>query len=65
MMSRLPSGWQRRLRPVYLFLVVYSATGFAIVGAPAMGWDLGLADLRSTEADLRPWALLQLGLLGC
>ena len=43
---------------------MYSATGLAIVGAPAPVWDLGLANLRPPEADLRPRALLQLGLLG-
>ena len=52
MMSGLPSGWQRRLQPAYLFLVVYFATGLAIIGAPALGWDLGLADLRPPKADL-------------
>ena len=65
MMSRLPFGLQRRLQPAYLLLVVYSATGLLIVGAPTPGWDLGLADLWLPEADFLPWALLQLGLLGC
>ena len=34
--------------------VLHSAIGLAIVGAPAPGWDLGLANLRPPEADLRP-----------
>ena len=50
--------------PAYLFLVVYSAAGLAIVGVPALGWDLRLVDLRMPEADLRPCVLPQLGLLG-
>jgi hypothetical protein len=65
MKSGLPFGWRRRLQLAYLFLVVYSTTGLAIVGALAPEWDLGLADLRPLEADLRQRALLQLGLLGC
>jgi len=64
MMSGLPSGLQRRLPPTYLFPAVCSAIELVVVGAPARGWGLRLADLRLPEADLRPWALLQLGLLG-
>ena len=64
MMSGLRSGWQRMLQPAYLFLVAYSATRLEIVGAPVPRWDLGLADLRPSEADLRPRDLLQPGLLG-
>ena len=45
MMSGLRSGWQRMLQPAYLFLTVYFATGLAVVGAPAPGWGLELADL--------------------
>ena len=64
-MSGLPFGLQRRLPPTYLSRVVCFATKLAVVGAPARGWGLGLAELRLPEADLRPRALLQLGLLGC
>ena len=64
MMSGLPFGWQRRLQPTYLFLVVYYATMLAIVGEPTLGWDQGLVNLRPPEADLRLRALLHLGLLG-
>jgi hypothetical protein len=63
MMSGLPSGLQRRLLPTYLFPVVCFATELVVVGAPAWGWGLGLADRRLLEADLRPGAILQLGLL--
>ena len=41
MMSGLPSGLQQRLQPTYIFLVVYSATGHAIVGAPALAANVG------------------------
>ena len=64
MMSVLPSDWRQRLPPAYLFLVVYSAAGLAIVGVPTLGWDLRLVDLRLPEAELRPWVLPQPGLLG-
>jgi len=52
------------LPPAYLFPVVYSAAGIAIVGVPALGWDLSFVDLRLPEADLRPQVLPQPGLLG-
>ena len=55
---------QRAAQTSYLFLVVYSAAGLAIVGVPALGWDLRLVDLRLPEAELRPWVLPQPGLLG-
>ena len=64
MMSVLPSDLRQRLLPTYLFLVVYSAAGLAIVGVPALGWDLRLVDLRLPEAKLRPWVLPQPGPLG-
>jgi len=57
MMSGLPFGLQRRLPPTYLFLAVCSAVELEVVGAFAQEWGLRLADLRL-------WALLQLGLLG-
>ena len=60
----LPSNLRRRLLPAYLFLVMYSAARLAIVGVPALGWDLRLVDLRLPEADLRPRVLPQPGLLG-
>ena len=41
-----------------------STVELVVVGALARGWGLRLADLRLSEADLRPWAL-RLGLLGC
>ena len=63
-MSVLPSDLRRRLLLAYLFLVVYSAARLAIVGVPALGWDLRLVDLRMPEADLRPCVLPQPGLLG-
>ena len=50
--------------PAYLFLVVYSVAGLAIVGVPASGCDLRLVDLRLLEADLRLRVLPQPGLLG-
>ena len=60
----LPSDLRRRLLPAYLFLVVYSAVGLAIVGVPALGWDLRFVDLRLPEAELRPRVLPQPGPLG-
>jgi hypothetical protein len=64
MMSGLPSKLRRRLLPAYLFLVMYSAAGLAIVGVSAPGWDLRLVDLRLSETDLRPRVPPQLSLLG-
>ena len=64
MVSVLPSVLRRRLLPAYLFLVVYSAAGLAIVGVPTLGWDLRLVDLRLPETELRPRVLPQPGLLG-
>ena len=65
MMSGLPSGLRRWLPPTYLFPAVCSAVELVVVGAPARGWGLRLADLHLLGADLRPWALLELGLWGC
>jgi len=64
MMSVLPSDLRRRLLLAYLFLVVYSAAGLAIVGVPAPGWYLRLVDLRLPEANVRPRALPPPVLLG-
>ena len=50
--------------PAYLFLVVYSVAGLAIVGVPARGWDLRFVDLWLPEAGLLPWVLPQPSLLG-
>jgi hypothetical protein len=63
-MSGLLSDLRQRLLPAYLFLVVYSTAGLAIVGVPAPGWGLKLADLRLPEADLRSQVLPRLGLPG-
>ena len=63
MMLELSFGLRRRLPPTYLSPAMCSATELAVVGAPARGWGLRLAHLRLPEADLRPRALLQLGLL--
>ena len=64
MMFVLPSDLQRRLLPAYLFLVMYSTAGLAIVGVPAPAWDLRLVDLRLPEANVRPRALPPPVLLG-
>jgi len=64
MMSVLPSDLRQRLLPAYLFLVVYSVARLAIVGVPALGWDLRLVDLRLLEADLQSQVLPQPSLLG-
>ena len=62
-MFGLPFGLQRRMPPTYLYPAVCSIVKFVVVGAPARGWGLSLADLRLLEADLQSRALLQLGLL--
>ena len=52
MMSVLPSDLWRRLLLAYLFLVVCSVAGLAIIRVPALGWDLRLVDLWLSEAEL-------------
>ena len=61
-MLGLPSGLRRMLLSACLFLAACSATGLAVAEALALGWDLGLATLRLSEAGLRQQDLLQLGL---
>ena len=64
MMFGLPSGLRQRLPPTFLFPIVCSIVELVVVGAPARGWGLRLADLCLPGVDLRPWAPLELGLLG-
>ena len=64
-MFGLPIDLRRRLLRPYLFLAACFATEPVVVEALVPKWDLGLAAPRMLEVGLRPWALLQLDLLGC